>query len=47
LKPEHVEVYCWKYRRWVEKCPLGEAALDKCLINCPLKTRGGKKDEEN
>jgi len=27
--------YCWKYRRYVEKCPLKDQA--ECLINCRLK----------
>ena len=30
------EVFCWKYRVWVRRCPLKDDT--KCLIvNCPLR----------
>jgi len=36
-------VFCWKYRRWVKKCPLKGDTSDNCLIvNCPLR---GEKSE--
>ena len=29
------EIFCWKYRKWVEVCPLKNPS--ECLIRCELK----------
>jgi len=44
MRSKHAtEVYCWKYRIWVKKCPLEDSTSDACLVNCPLKTKEDSK----